>query len=282
MSTIKVGMRYKNSIGEYEVLSIEDRIATIRYILSGKISTNTVKWLEKGLPKSPKKDNPPPDLDGFVEDDFQKGTAGTHWRARDSVAGAVARRLTGLAGRPFQSYAIYRRAEVHIADPNRYDDTNKFPEAKFVIYLDHQCARYGFYVEKRDKPMDEKWDWLRFLASLKRQELQRKIWLAARERNLHWEIDIPVDGQIVDWIYVWPQETEFMWTWQENGQKQMIVWDELIAKLEGINGQTDRWCDVLVVASLSKEDALKEGAEIVERIARVYESLLPLYEACSK
>jgi len=298
-SIFEVGGHYRTRREEYEVLSIKGDSMRVRY-LSGIEATLSVHqqeiiWRniqqEKRLPLPPPPPPPPPSRDtriirpptitfeGLSANDFQKGITGTHWRARDSLGGAVAQRLSALAKRRFQSYAIYPRAEVHIADPNRYDDTNKFPEAKFVIYLDHECARYGFYVEKRDKPMDEKWDWRRFLVALKRQELQHKIWLAARERNLRWEID--THDQLVGWICVRPKESE-LWIWQEDGQEQVIAWSDLLAKLDAINDQAERWCDVLIVANLPKEDALKEGAEIIERIARVYEALLPIYDACSK
>jgi len=157
-----VGQVNRNRDGEYTVVEIDGPKMVIWYaggrLLDTTVATQARIWqnMQYELPiaeEAPRgriapKGQPPRERAGFSglqESDFQHGTAGTSWRARTSLGGLLAQRLSSEAGRRFQSYAIYRRAEVHIAQPERRHDESglKLRDAKFVFQLDPEGARFG-------------------------------------------------------------------------------------------------------------------------------------------
>ncbi len=288
-----VGKRYRNRDGEYEVLRIDGPAMEIRYtdgrtilatvetqaiILTNMRAESTAlqaparpgqgRSRHRSAPKGIR-------FDGLAEGDFQRGTAGTTWRARTGLGGLLAQRLSAEVGQEFQSYAIYRRAEVHIARPECYHNTQRrgWRDCKFVFILDDDGARYGLYIEKNDGPMDETWHWPRLLAALGRDKaLQDKTLAAMHRLGLAWE------------VYAWPKPP---WTakavasagglaWQrEADEVELIGWPEFVERL----AQIEAWCDLCLFARLGKAEAIAAGAGVAGRAVAVYRELLPLYGA---
>ena len=114
---------------------------------------------------------------------------GTSWRRRTELAGLLAARLSDMSDEDFESHAVYRRAEVYIVQPQRWNSKEPLRAAKFVFALSEKGATYGYYVEKSDKPMDSKWDWARFLAAIAEDKsLQARLLVAMEHCHLEWAI----------------------------------------------------------------------------------------------
>jgi hypothetical protein len=111
------------------------------------------------------------------------------WRRRASLGGLLAQQLADKTGQPFLSYAIYRRAQVYIASPERFDEGNKFPYAKFDIRLSEAKAQIGFYIEKRDKPMPDRRDWHRLLTAVADETMQTRLTAVMQQHSLYWMLE---------------------------------------------------------------------------------------------
>jgi hypothetical protein len=89
-----------------------------------------------------------PELRGFVgfsPQDFEE-LAGSTWRARTNLGGLLAKTLRATLKRPFESWGVKRRLELHIANENHYSFDDPFPFPKLFVYSKERLA-YGFYIE---------------------------------------------------------------------------------------------------------------------------------------
>ncbi|MEA3339767.1 MAG: hypothetical protein U9R15_07360, partial [Chloroflexota bacterium] len=207
----KVGKKYRNRHDEYEVISIEGPKMVIRYSNDDTLETS-VKiqariWrniqMEKVVKEHRRKMEEERErrrrkrmfkFESLKAHDFQNGVKGTSWRARTGLGGLLAERMSNVTKYKFQSYAVNPWPEAHIVRPPYYDRHAREQSAKFVFKLDPERARYGFYIEKDDGPMDDTWDWLEFLAALASDEaLQQKIEDTMRRLKLQWEVYIEDD-----------------------------------------------------------------------------------------
>jgi len=288
----KVGGRYRNRRGEYEVIGLEEPKMMIRY-LDGSVLETTVEiqariWRNIQIEESRETPVRAPisrpgrrrqrglEFQGLQEHDFQRGVAGTSWRARTSLGGLLAQRMSDATRDHFQSYAIYRRAEVHIAQPSYYDPSRSERDAKFAFDLDAQRARYGFYIEKNDGPMDDTWDWLRFLTALGGDTaLQQEVETAMRQLKLHWEVYVWDEGGLI--AQVKAAQEGLIWEWQSQDGLGDIAWSDFVSRLRAI--ETEKWCDLHLCTHMDKDRAIAAGIHIVDPVTTVYRALLPLYEA---
>lgn len=296
-TTFEIGGKYRNRIGEYEVIKIEGSRITIQYS-EGDTYDVDAKGLHRiwqNIQDEMKQPSCPPRppveprggqtratpsggqrglaFQGLNEHDFKRGTAGTSWRSRANLGGLLAQRVSDRTGRFFQSYAIYRRAEVHIVQPACYILETGEREAKFVIHLDEYNARYGFYIEKGNDPMDETWHWLHFIRALDRnKKLQGELKTAMAKHNLHWEIYAEADGGLTAEVTV----TQNGLVWHRQGTDG-ISWDGFVDRLRGIGAH--QWCNLYLSALIPKDKAIDMGTRIADPVTEVYQALLPLYEA---
>jgi len=174
----------------------------------------------------------------------------------------------------FQSYAIYRRAEVHIAQPTCYDTSTKWREAKFVFGLDEQRAWYGFYIEKNDGPMDDTWDWLRFLAALaSNATLQQEVTNAMRQLGLNWRLWI--GGELVAQVRI--AHGSLVWEWRNRDGVDELSWPDFVYRLRAI--EAGKFCALYLCTCMDKDQAIAAGIHIVDSVTEVYRELLKLYRA---
>jgi len=293
----RVGDTYRNRDGEYEVISIDEPKMVIRYsdgrVLEAKVGIQARIWqniraeegtevpVERSGP-TPRSSHPPTPgqrglrFQGLQEHDFQKGVTGTSWRRRTTLGGLLAQRMSDATGDFFQSYAIYRRAEVHIANPTHYGTETRLREPKFVFGLDAQRARYGFYIEKNNGPMDSTWRWLTFLAALDvGTALRRGVETAMRKLGLHWEVYVRDDGELI--AQVRAAQEPLVLEWRSEDESENISWSEFLKRLGDI--EDENWCDLFLCSHMDKAQAIDAGIHLAEPVVEVYRSLLPLYEA---
>ncbi len=289
----RVGERYRNRKGDYEVVELEGSRMTIRYSDGQTIETTIEQQARiwQNIQTEARREKPilvqqlheprrrymGMEFRGLQEHDFKEGVGGTCWRARKSLGGLLAQRMSDIGPYTFESYVVYRRPEVHIARPEYYHTDTKWQEAKFVFYLNSRSATYGFYVEKNNGPMDGAWHWLSFLGALKNNEaLQGEIQAAMCQQQLYWGIYVPDDGGLI--AKVWAEQSGLKWEGKGKEQEDSdISWTQFVERLSTL--ETNKWCDLYLYAQMDKEIALAAGVRLAEQVADVYQALLPLYEA---
>ena len=146
----KVGNKYENRKGLFEVISIKGDSMIIQWENGEKISTDIefqqtiIEGMERERQESIRlepKDNINPKkihrrtsncgkkFNGFKESDFKKNVTGTNWRSRSCLGGAVTERLYANKFR-FNSWAIYRMPTVH------WDDIKHRENEKAYLTID--------------------------------------------------------------------------------------------------------------------------------------------------
>ncbi|MGD1993850.1 MAG: hypothetical protein PVI59_11715 [Anaerolineae bacterium] len=289
----EVGEQYRNRDGEYEVVEIDTPHMTIEYS-DGRVIETTVAlqariWRNILMDKRAKREarerakrakrrrrrrqRRGRKFEGLDAEDFKTDITGTSWRRREDLGGRLAQRMTDTTPHFFQSHAMYRKPEVHIAQPEYYERKKKEQKAKYFFRLNEQVAMFGLYIEKNDGPMDETWHWVSLIDSL--PEKQAVIDEAMREHDLHWEAYSDGEKLIAE---VEVGEEQLVWK-GSNGVDE-IDWAEFAERLDDIDADT--WCNLYLVGEMEKSDALSAGTELGDRIARVYRDLLPLYVASTQ
>lgn len=297
----EVGGIYRNRKGEFEVLEINDQAMVIRFA-DGEIVSTTVDrqiriWENMMIEESAnapsskvkptktikkRKKRVGKDFRGFEEKDFQEWVTGTSWRAKNSLGGLLTLRLSEGTQEEWVSSPVYRRSAVYIAQSKLSKKEQGVRKAKFKFGLDEQGANYGFYIEKNDGPMDESWDWLRFMTALERDEsLCRKVEQAIRQYGLEWE------------AYLWNKQREgglamavqvtddglmmrhFLDNWEDE-----FTCERFFSALSAIDDQV--WCDLYLSSKMEKELVIKEGVKIATSATEVYMALMPLYLASTR
>jgi len=295
MDPFKIGEKYHNRDGEYEVISLDGPRMVIRYT-DGRVVETTVAMQQRirrnmqldetaprlaqasrrGPAKRRKSNRRGRKFEGLRSSDFQKGVAGTSWRSRGSLGGLLARKLSNATGQEFQSYSIYRRAEVHIVQPAHYHLSMRLREAKFVLKLDSELARYGFYIERSDEPMDDTWDWQRFLAALDGDKaLQGSVSAAMTELDLHW--DVYFEGETLLVAQVRAADDGLRWQPTDETDGEAMSWSDFAARLSDL--RPGSWCDLYLGKYMDRDDAIAAGVGLADEVTRTFQALLPLYQA---
>ncbi len=281
-ANFKVGERYENRKGPYEVISIAGDRMVIKWD-TGESRETDVKGQHRVLQNMEQEfqlANAKPGTQhvpnyygelfkGMQDIDFQDDVTGTHWRSREQLGGAVAKAIAA----PFtvDSWSIYHRAEVHWADRSRYPTRTAWLQAKFAAATSQKGLWAGFYIELSDKPEDDRSDWDRFLAWLLHGG-ETMLAQVASERGLiirdKKSPSVSFPGRIT---YTGGQ-------WQLNKRTGDAVQVPCLhAFLSGLN--QDEWLDLLIIKYYSKADAITLGANIASDIGGLFTALLPAYEA---
>jgi hypothetical protein len=292
----EVGDTYRNRRGEYEVVELDEPDMVIRYA-DGQLLETTVRlqariWRNLQAEKAameaaerrPKRKGSRSSrrgarFDGLRDGDFQRGVAGTSWRARTSLGGLLAEQVCQASGKFFQSYAVFRRAEVHVARPEHYHHKEKttWRDAKFVFELDPEGACYGLYIEKNNGLMDEARHWPNLMKALSKDKgLQKDLLAAMRLLGLQWEVYAPGPEMLAQ---ASAGADSLLWESAE-GEQEAVSWPEFVKRLSAID--EDTWCNLYLCARMEKDKALEAGTGIADTAAKVYRALLPAYKAASE
>jgi len=292
----EVGEQYRTELGEYTVLNIADAEAKIRYE-DGQQQTISLDlltriWeriqLEEEIAEwrrakrksartggSRSRSGYGRDFEGLKEDDFGADLTGTSWRRREELGGLLAEKLTGASGETFESHAVPRRPQVHIVHPNHYNQ--KLHVAKFLFDLSGEDAFYGFYIEKSDEPMDESWDWLRFMPALAEDKnLHARTLVAMQHSDLCWTIgtEAPDDRYVVaeeENLYLQSERGKV-----QDGERTPIDWGGFVGLLNEI--PDDSWCNLYLATRMEEARAIELGVDLASEVSGVYSALMPLYD----
>jgi hypothetical protein len=281
----KIGQEHENMKGVYKVLTI-DRDAMCICWEDGEEITTTValqsriiermhqelalikakKGGKRKQPRSPKYAN---EFEGLKENDFSEDVAGATWRHYDSLGGAVAVRLNSDKF-DIASWPRYGLSAIHWDDLNhrRYDDFRL--QAKFFARLDENCLYFGLDIERSNQAMDVQDDWNPFIAWLR--DAKNDSWLnkVVYEHDLS-IYDIKEEGAFTGTI----MSAGGKWRLFNEGQEQ-----EIESLADFLNDLTDStWVDLQIAKIVEKDEVVTHGVEIADDIARLFEMLMPLYEA---
>lgn len=213
------------------------------------------------------------EFNGLKDQDFQRGTKGTTWRRRTTLAGAIAQSLNDRTGVPFQSYAIYRRAQVIIAVPERFDEGDKFPYAKFDVRLNEENAQVSFYIERQAGAITDKWDWIRLMDALADESLQDTVMNVMRQDGLWWTIELREDDKKVRKIMITLDKSL---RWQSDDYIADISWAEFHERIRQL--PLNQWVDLRLGKTITKNDAIRMGIDFCTEVVNVFDRLILLYQ----
>ena len=279
----EVGGQYENRKGPYEVVDISDDRMTIRWD-SGETRETDIKGQLKVIrnmerefeaAKDAKRGHVPRFygelFTGLKECDFSEDVAGTHWRSREQLGGAVASHVA--ADFAIDSWAIYHRPEVHWADRARYPKRDAWIQAKFAAVAGPQKLWVGFYVERSNEQEADRKDWNRFATWLREGGEDALAQIVADHdlgiRDQKGDKDGAFSGTITRENGCWIHATD--------GQSTSVA--SLAAFLDEV--PNDRWLDLIIKHDFMKDSAIGRGAEIKTDIGKIFTALLPVYEAAA-
>jgi hypothetical protein len=287
-----IGEKYRNRRGEYEVIGIDGDKITIRYS-DGSVDLSSIEmqWRiirnmeidERIQLKSKQKKKPSlrrvktkADFEGLKDSDFQKGVGGTSWRGRAALGGLMAQALYDSTGYNFQSWSIYRKAEIHFALPDCYTEEHKQKSAKFRFKLNEEGARCGLYIEKSDKEMGDDWDWPRFMECLeKKQEVRASLEEAMAKHHFRWEMFC---GENVELEAVMEMsENGLVWNDRKLNQTSPVSWDQFVEHLNRF--PDDEWLNLHLRTDIPKETAITRKLDLATLVADMLSPIAPLYIA---
>ena len=281
----KIGQEHENMKGVYKVLAIDRDAMRIRWE-SGEEVTTTVAFQSRiiermhreralirakkgGKCKQPQPSEYASEFEGLKEEDFSEDVAGATWRHHDSLGGAVAVRLNSDE-LDIASWPRYGLSAINWADLNhrRHDDFRL--QAKFFARLDENCLYFGLCIERSNQGKDVKDDWNAFIAWLR--DAKNDSWLnkVVSEHDLS-IYDIKEEGAFTGTI----MSAGGKWRLFNEGQEQEI--ESLADFLDDLTDSS--WVDLQIAKIVKKDKVVTHGVEIADDIVRLFEILMPLYEA---
>jgi hypothetical protein len=280
----RVGQRYENRKGIYEVISISGDALEIR-LDSGEVIRTSVAFQSKILRNmekemadamARKRGTSPKSFGEFFRgldlSDFSNDVTGTHWRSREQLGGAVTKLLE--VHEPFNSWSIYGRPEVHWASTARYGLNHPSLQTKFFAKVNPERVLFGLYIERSDKRTENRDDWIKFLSWCEDAEHLRWLHDVMRRKNAvmtnpyeEWP-DLSFKGTIE------PTEDGFSWT--RDGNKTVYPRDDLPSVLRSL--PENLWLNVVLGRFISRDAAIAEQAGIASSIAECFNALLPVYQ----
>lgn len=281
----KIGQEHENMKGVYKVLAIDRDTMCIRWE-SGEEVTTTVALQgrviermhrERALVRTKKggkrKQLQPAEyaskFEGLKEEDFSEDIAGATWRHYDSLGGAVAVRLNSDKF-DIASWPGYELSAIHWDDLNhrRHDDFRL--QAKFFARLDKNRLYFGLCIERSDQEEDTKKDWNAFITWLRNAENDSWLNEVASKHDLS-ICDVKEEGAFAGII----TSDGGKWRLSNKRKKQKI--ESLADFLDDLTDSTR--VDLQIAKIVKKKEVVSRGVEIADDIARLFELLMPLYEA---
>jgi len=287
----KVGNKYENRKGVFEIISIKGDSMIIQWENGEKISTDIelqqriIEGMEKERQESirledkekinPKKTHRSTsyfgkEFNGFKESNFKRNVTGTNWRSRSCLGGAVTERLYADKF-IFNSWAIYRMPTVHWDDIKHRENEKAYLQAKFFVQLDEDNLHYGFYIERSDKSSDKRTDWNAFFSWVSNAE--NEIWL----NKISTENDLSIyDKGEKSFKGIIKSHNN---KWRMHGEEHEDI-DSLSSFLSSLPETI--WLDLIIAKIENKKEVLNKGKSIVGDISKLFEILMPLYKASIK
>jgi hypothetical protein len=280
----KVGEKYENMKGVFEVVSIDGNSMVIRWDDGDSISTemdfqqrvisrmqNERQILQKNkVSKKSKKfiSNFGNEFKGLQESDFKTNVTGTNWRSRSCLGGAVTQRLDSIKY-TFNSWAIYRVPMIHWGDEKKHDDNSPWFQSKYFAKIDDNNLYYGLYLEHSILAIDKKDNWSVFISWLNKPENEMLLFEILKVNDLYiYDVEeANFQGTI--------KPVNNNWVMSHSGNDQQI--DSLYSFLTSFTEAN--WIGLQIGTIEKKEDAFLKGESIADDISKVFEILMPVFDA---
>lgn len=279
-----VGQRYENRKGVYEVISIDGDNMVIRWDTGEQIATpidvqaKILQNMEKELAAAisgKRRFRAPKSFGelfvGLKSEDFSEDVAGTHWRSREQLGGAVTQLLD--FSEPFNSWSIYKRPEVHWASVDQYARLPAWLQIKFFARVTTDDLHFGLYVERADNLEDDRGDWLRFLVWA--EDANNCEWLLRTMLATGAQLTNPYkdsSNQALSGVISALGNGHFRW---EADKPSEIPAAELSGFLKAL--PDDRWLNMVIGRSLGRDEAINAGSSLAGTIADFFNTLEPIY-----
>ena len=303
----EVGKTYRNRNGEYIVQAVAGDQMTIRYVSGGTLETSVAIqariWenihFENQMAQEEekrrlaqearlearkraalaKKAAAAPKYGGFQESDFELKKRGIAWSGREQAGKALAYQMGQRVKGDFGSWIVPRQSQVHVARKGHYDRGTRDTNAAFFVAVDEGGVKYGFRTGKPNGKENNKWPWSTLIGVLADDKEVRKALRAAMKAQ-----DLTLDVYVEDVSYqqvgqILRLGRGFLWQ-HETAEQEMtrkMNWKQLVEYLQTVAPQ--KRCDLYLRKHLTAEAALELGAAATDEISRVFESLLPVYDA---
>jgi hypothetical protein len=278
----KVGEKYENVKGVYEVLSIDGDIMRIRWE-SGEEITTEIDFQKRIIERIQEEQEllnhrknaarkrsafQGSQFEGFTDDDFSGHVTGSTWRRRTGIGGAVS--FSSSATRlNIKSWSVARKPMVQWADVQHRKEYGCNIQGKFFVSLDPEQLEFGFCLERSGK-MDYKTDEFELLMKwLKNRENEDWLKALAEKEDLavfDARSEGDSSGKLVvrngKWCLVLPEKVQDV--------------DSLsVFMKDAFNSST---VELHIAKHITKVQVLDAGAKIAEDISSLFEMLIPLYE----
>ena len=211
---------------------------------------------------------------GFRLEDF--GTLkGSTWRSRDALGGLLSRRL----GRPYKSWGVKRRLELHLARESHYDFNNPRPYAKLFVNSDTDLV-FGFYVETPAKTQNDVHEyvyWRNFRDRLQENSALREALVSAMESHnlVMTDYHQQETGGALGCQFAF-REGRLQQCKPDSPDWQEVEVEQLVQRVAQL--PEDKWVDLHIFKTIEKEKAIEMGDGVVFFILSVLRDLVPLYE----
>lgn len=208
---------------------------------------------------------------GLAATDFKTSASRTTWRSRSQLGGAVTQKVS-TDPFEFNSWAVGSQPEVHVQDIRHHAATRPADQPKFFVRIDQQALSYGFRVTCPEDPVDALAGWPALRDWLNREENEQAVHAIAIDYHLlacnrvHPSACIRAVSDNGGWL-------------SEEGEKP-ISEGSLTAHFDATPAAEP--LEFELFATLSKDDAVACGRDIASKIARLFNELLPLYQAAAK
>jgi hypothetical protein len=220
------------------------------------------------------------DFVGFTEADFVE-LAGSAWRGRHSLGGLLAATLRGTLKRPYRSWGVKRRLELHIANENHYSSSDPFPFPKLFVYSQDRLT-FGFYMEaplNLSHPAAAKHTyWRSFRKQLIENRNVSEILLRAMEKHKLILADYYRRDRGVFRGSFTVRDGAIIFESSIDKHVDNMTNDEFIHRIT--KPKSREWMDLHVFTEIDKAAAIGLKGEVATPILHVLKDLSPLYE-CS-
>lgn len=307
----EVGKTYRNRVGEYVVQSIEGEQMTIRYVsgatgtLETSVAIQTRIWeniqFEEQMVRAEerqrqarearlatrkrttraKRAKAKPSFAGFERSDFEPRKRGIAWSSREPLGKVLAYELGQRVKGEFGQWIVPRQSEVHVARKDDYDRNTRHRNAALFVAVNEQGLFFGFRVGKPDGKVKDDWPWSALLVALSDGQKVRRALRAAMKKH-----ELSLDVYVEETSYrqvgqISVQDRGFLWEHETAEQEitRRMDWAQLVEYLETV--ASDKRGDLFLRKYVSVDAALQAGAAISAVITTVFETLLPVYDACA-
>ena len=282
----KVDEQYENEKGLFKVISIDKNQMVIRWENGEEICTDIElqrniaerrRWeaqrrnaeaevKTKASRKSASRGKKSI-FSGFSTGDFKERAAGTTWRSRSQLGGAVTSKIDTSRFK-FNSWAFQNYSEMHVKDAACHDPGKADHQARFFVRVDKQALFYGFRVTRPDGNALSGSDWQLFAEWARQEENERLLHtLSIKDGLAVRNLADPSAGIL--------KASEKGWSLYAGDQP---TGNDTLAQYVDDTTESEPF-DMELSVAVEKDKAIERGGDIAADIAQLFTHMLPLYHA---